>query len=120
MNVAQLTTALVLAQTCGGSSTPDPILGGGFSCSEYQRMLDLDIEYGSTCSTDDECTEILDGTGCGCVTSNLIANSDFDTGWFYETLDEARSYSCDITFDTACDCDESLEPTCSFARCTWQ
>ena len=86
----------------------------------YQLVLDQGIEYGSTCSTDDACSEILDGTGCGCVTSNLIVNSDFGTEWFDEMIDEAKSYSCDITFDTACDRDESLEATCSFARCTWQ
>ena len=120
MNAAQLTTALVLAQTCGGSSAPAPTTESGWSCEDYQMMLDVEVRYGSECETDDECTEILDGTGCGCETSNLVMAEGFDSDWFYDTLDEARSYECDIDFDTVCDCDATLEPTCSSGRCTWQ
>ena len=40
MNAAQLTTALVLAQTCGGSSAPAPTTESGWSaCAEVGGTL---------------------------------------------------------------------------------
>ena len=121
MNAAQITTAaLFFTQTCGGGSSSEPTTEGGWTCSEYQLMLDVELDYGSTCTIDEECTQVLDGTGCGCESADRVVRGDFDASWFYELKDEADGYECSIDFESACVCDAGLEPACISGRCGWQ
>ena len=81
MNAAQLTTALVFAQTCGGGSSPSPAtdeVESTWSCDEYQIMLEVETRYGGGCETDDECTVILDGTGDDCESTNETKDNPKD------------------------------------------
>ena len=123
MNAAQLTTALVFAQTCGGGSTPAPSTDSPESVMVLRRIPDhaeVETRYGGGCETDDECTVVLDGTGDDCESTNLPMADDFDTEWFYATWDEARSFSCEIEFETSGVCDPTLEPTCAEGKCAWR
>ena len=107
-------------QMCGNPSTSSTPTSTGYSCSDYQIMLDVEVLLAEECVTDSDCDQILDGTGCGCATDDLIANNDFDTTYFYDLYDEALGESCSIDFATTCECDPTAQPVCNAGTCGWQ
>ena len=92
----------------------------GFSCWDYETMLEVEAEIASECTTDSDCDQVIDGTGCGCATDDLIANSSYDLTSFYDLYDEALGESCSIDFGTSCDCNPSATPVCAAGQCAWQ
>ena len=104
----------------GGSSGSSSSSTGAFSCEDYQLMMDVEVELATECSTDDECTQVLSGSGCGCSTDDVIANGDFDTTYLFDLWDEAEAATCELDFDTTCDCDSSAQPTCVSGHCAWR
>ena len=111
----------LMSGTCdGGSSSSDQSSSGAFSCSDYQLMLDVEVELATECSTDEECTQELAGTGCGCATDDVVANGDFDTSYLFELWDEAEDAGCSMDFDTSCDCESDAEPACVSGHCAWR
>ena len=107
-------------QMCGTDPDRDVPTSTGYSCNDYQIMLDVETYIAQECNTDADCTQPLDGTGCGCSTDDLIANDRYEADYFYEMYDEALGESCTIEFDTSCDCDSSAVPSCEFGTCVWR
>ncbi len=91
-----------------------------FSCWEYELMLDVESQLATECSADNQCGQVMTGTGCGCMTDNLVANHNFYLGHFYDLLDEAITAGCSPDFDTPCDCAPAATPVCRNNRCVWQ
>ena len=124
MNIVA-TTGLGLGMTmqmCGDTSssyTPSSS-STGFSCADYEIMLDVEVELAQECTMDSECTQVLDGTGCGCETDDLIANQAFDTTYFYDLRDEALDQSCTVDFGTTCECNPIATPVCQAGTCAWE
>ena len=109
-----------LISMCGTSSSsseePTP---SGWTCSEYQIMLDVEVSLAEECNVDSECQQVLSGTGVGCATDDLIANTSYNTNYFYDLYDEAVGYGCSIDFDTSGECDPDAEPACNGGTCGW-
>ena len=101
------------------SSDADEPTATGFSCNDYQIMLDVEATLAQECTSDAQCQQVLTGTGCGCETDDLIANTSFDTSYFFDLYDEALTQSCSIDFGTSCDCDASAAPICDAGSCRW-
>jgi len=100
--------------------------GGGSSdnefqmtCYEYSLMLNLEADAAGTCSYDEQCGQVLTGTG-DCSTDDRIANNSEDMNWFFDTLEEAEAAGCNIDFGTSGRCDPSAEPVCRFSQCGWE
>ena len=47
------------------SSTSEQVQQSGFTCSDYQLMVDVEFELLDECSSDDQCEQYLDGMDCG-------------------------------------------------------
>ena len=107
-------------QMCGGGASGGAGTSTGFSCDDYQLMLDVEVRIASECDVDEDCQQVLDGTGCGCPTDDLVVNSDFDPTYFFDTWDEALGEACPIEFETTCDCDASAIPRCQSGSCVWR
>ena len=123
MNIVA-TTGLGLGltmQMCGSSSsgTSSTPTSTGYSCRDYQIILDVEVLVAEECTTDADCDQVLDGTGCGCPTDDLIVSGDYDSDYFYEMLDEAVAESCSIDFATTCECDPTAKPVCYAGTCEW-
>ena len=64
---------------------------------------------------------VLDGTGCGCESDDVIVRDDYTyADWVYSMKEEAESYGCSIDIGNDCACEEGLEPVCYFGQCAWQ
>ena len=107
-------------QMCGTDTSIDVPTSTGFTCNDYQLMLDVETYVAEECTISADCNQILDDTGCGCATDDLIANSSYNANHFYDLYDEAIGESCTIDFDTACDCDSSAVPACEAGICVWR
>ena len=90
------------------------------SCYEYSLMLNLEVDAAGTCSYDDECGQVLTGTGNGCSTDDRIANNSENMNWFFDMLEEAEAAGCNIDFGTSGRCDPNAEPVCRFSQCGWE
>lgn len=114
---------LSMFSTCNNSSTSSNSSNNptstGFSCWDYEIMLDVEVKLAQECTTDSECQQVLTGTGCGCETDDLVANTSFDTSYFFDLYDEALTQNCSIDFGTSCDCDASATPSCYAGSCRW-
>jgi len=112
---------LLIQELVPPMSYPDePSESGRFSCWEYDLMLDVEGQLATECSSDNQCGQVMTGTGCGCMTDNLIANHGFYLGHFYDLLEEAREAGCNPDFDTPCDCAPAATPVCRANRCVWE
>ena len=108
-------------QMCGDStSTYEAPTSTGLSCRDYQIILDVEVLVAEECVTDSDCDQVLDGTGCGCATDDLIVAADYDSEYFYEMWDQAVGESCEIEFATTCECNPSAQPVCNAGICEWQ
>ena len=127
MSQVQIAAVLTLVQTCGGgSSTPEPATSTGYTCSDYELMLNIEAEMAADCSTDADCDQVLSGTGPeACETDDFIVAADYDPTWFYDTWEEAENEGCTIEFETPDECNPGATPVClpvgsyPASRCQW-
>ncbi|MBM4365477.1 MAG: hypothetical protein FJ102_04630 [Deltaproteobacteria bacterium] len=110
---------MLIANCGGGGSTAEPE-SFDTTCEDYQIMLDVEVVLARECTASSQCTQVLGGTGCGCDTDDVIANSSFDANYLYDLLDESRAAGCTVSTGTSCACDAGAEPACVGGRCTWR
>ena len=91
-----------------------------FGCNDYSIMLGVEANLATQCVTDSQCGQVIQGTGCGCMTDNLIANHNFDLSYLYELLDESEAAGCTMNLGTPCDCNGGVVPVCRAGRCVWE
>ena len=119
MSQVQIATLFTLVQTCGGGSAPEPATSTGLTCSDYQIMLKVEMIVGRECVGDAECDQVIEGTGVGCETDDIITSNEYDPSYFYDLLEEAEGEGCTITFETSGECDPMAEPACVSGMCSW-
>ncbi len=108
----------LLACDPSGSSTSSS--SGTFSCDDYTLMLDVELILAQECTTDSQCGQILSGTGCGCETDDIVANSAFDTTYLYDLYDEAAAAGCSYSAPTTCACPAATGTSCDAGTCAWR
>ncbi|MBM76401.1 MAG: hypothetical protein CMK59_13430 [Proteobacteria bacterium] len=64
-----------LSMCQSGSSEIQNPTPSGFSCSDYQLMIDVELQSLQSCSTTQECSQPLDGFGCGCDSDTPLLNT---------------------------------------------
>ena len=109
-------SSMGLCQSNPPASEPTP---GGFTCGEYQLMIDVEFGVLQECSNHAECTQLLDGFGSGCESDTPIINASADPSFIYEMRDEAESYGCSIDLPTSGFCAEDAEAVCQAGVCGW-
>lgn len=95
------------------SSQNDPF---AFSCSDYQIMVDVEVEILQECSTDAQCEQVLENNSCdgGAISSN----PNIDPSYFFELVDEAEAAGCNVEIVAECG-DSDSTPTCHYGTCGW-
>ena len=102
---------------CGSnSSPPQQELPSGFTCWDYQIMMDVELDILDECSYDEQCTQHLDGMNCG---GNITSNINYDPSYLYDLYDEAILYGCNIVIDAECNNAENATAYCNAGRCEW-
>ncbi len=56
----------------------------GLECSDYQYMIDIELLFVQSCETDSECSQPLDGFGCGCETDFPLLNGEAHSDFIYQ------------------------------------
>ena len=111
----------VFVALCGGSS-PDlseDRTSSGFSCTEYNIMIRVEVLLGRECDVDAQCSQIV-SVDDACSTADRIVRGDFDTTYLCELIDEAEGEGCTVVYPGHTgDCDPEAEPVCEMGACTW-
>ena len=120
--IAALALALVPVCSSGSafSGSEHTPTASGYSCWDYQKMIDVEVILATECTSNSECSQILYGTGVGCSTDDIIGNYNYDTSYFFDMWDEAVGYGCAIEFDTSGDCSPTASAVCSSGVCGWE
>ena len=87
------------------------------TCDEAEAALDIALDRIQSCTTDDQCGQVLTGTSCGC-TRDLVARLDADTTRFYELLEFPGDLDCG-GFVSTCDCPPTDGFACVEGTCSW-
>ena len=97
------------------TTTSDPY---SFSCSDYQIMIDVELEIAPECTSVADCTQILLEGDLECEANSIVANSNYDSTYFFELLEEADGAGCDIDIVFPQDC--SADVACQNSVCAWR
>ena len=112
---------LALVAVCGGS-TPEPVdtpTSTGFSCSDYNLMIKVELLVGRECVVDEECTQIIP-VDESCRTADRVVRADFDAVYLLDFIEEAEGEGCTVVYPgRRGDCDPDAEPVCEMGGCTW-
>ena len=100
--------------TGGGDTEPEPTLE---TCDEVDTALGDESARIRSCTTAEECGQVLTGTSCGC-TRDLVARNDADTTEFYELMALQVELECGGMIST-CDCPPAIGYDCVSNSCTW-
>ena len=117
-------TAILIMSTlsfCGDStSSNDTPTSSGFSCEDYQIMLDVEIELATECSSSSQCQQVLVEGDLECEANSIVGNVNFDSNYFFDLYDEAIAVGCtNLSFPMNQECSDT-EIACINAECTWQ
>ena len=105
---------------CDPSGSTDEETSTGFTCSDYELMLDVELTLAQECTADSQCGQVMSGTGCGCESDDIVANSSFDTTYYYDLYDEAVAEGCSYAAATSCSCFAATETWCNAGTCDWR
>jgi len=108
-----------MVQMCGGAPSSEPVGPYGFSCDDYQLMIDVELDIGQGCNTDADCTQDLISGDAACPSNTVVVNDDYNTTYFYDLYDEAIDAGCAIELDINQDC-SATDLVCWNAQCTWR
>ena len=114
--------AMVFVAVCGGSPSPypdDPPTSTGIRCSDYQLMIDVEIDIANDCSFDSQCDQVIP-VDDACTTADKVVNIDYDLEHLLSLIEEAEGVGCSINFGARGDCDSTAGAACSSGSCRWQ
>ena len=109
-------SSMSLCQSNPSTSEPTP---SGWSCKDYQIIIDVELRMLQDCSDNTECTQLLDGFGSDCESDTPIVNAEADTSYIYDMVEEAEGYGCSIDIATSGFCSEDAEAVCQAGVCGW-
>ena len=104
---------------CQSSSSPSEPTPSGWTCEDYQLMIDVEFEVLQACSDNAECTQVLDGLGGDCESDTPIVNAEANASYIYDMVEEAEGYGCSIDIATSGFCSEDAEAVCQAGVCGW-
>lgn len=119
MTRAALLLALSGAAPMCGSGSEAPVTPSGFTCGDYQLMVDVELELGRTCDADAECVQPVLETAGGCASASVLLRGDFDAEYLLGLVEEADAYGCPLDLPVEDDCGADA-PTCDAGRCGWE
>ncbi|MBK8256964.1 MAG: hypothetical protein IPK82_30355 [Polyangiaceae bacterium] len=86
--------------TTGTGTTTKP---NHTNCDDLIADFAAETKAIRSCTSNDQCGQVLQGTSCGC-TRDWVARLDADTTYFYQLITEAGELQCDIGLFSTCDC----------------
>jgi len=99
---------------CEICSCNEPVDTCGPIVNDYQTEL-AEI---MSCTSDDQCGQVLAGTSCGC-TRNLVARLDADLADLEEIRAKAEANECSLGGISTCDCPAADGFVCNDGTCGW-
>ena len=100
---------------CNNSNNTTPTQTG-FSCEEYEIMLDVEAELAQDCTDSSECTQVLFEDTC--ESNSLLTNASFDTEYLFDLYEEGTNAGCELALPINTDCSKET-PTCIQSQCRW-
>ena len=110
-----IVTTMSLCTQSRPSSTPT---ASGFSCDDYEIMIDVEIRLSRKCTVDSDCDQVLFEGDLECEPNALVGIADFDSIYLYDLYDEATLMGCtiDLPINNSCSQDEM---GCVSGSCAW-
>ena len=119
--VETVALSFMLMGSCGGGgdTAADPSTTD-IACSDYQLMIDVELDYGDSCVVDEQCDQVIPDTGVGCDTDDVVVRYDYNASYVLGFIDDAEAAGCTVEFDTTGYCPIDGEPACIYGRCGWE
>ena len=112
-------TALAIGQLALCAPANEEATPSGFTCSDYQIMIDVELAILQECDSDSDCDQLLDGGYTDCLDNPPLLNKNLSSEYMYELLEEADTYGCSIALKSNDVCDSSAHAACSSGSCSW-
>lgn len=121
MTSVQLSVATVFVPMCFAEPVHerDSLALSGFSCSDYQLIVELELGAAGECAADTDCGQVLEGEGCDCEGGNAVMRTEYNPSWLYGVLEEAEALECTVDLGERCDCEPNAELACIDGQCGW-
>ena len=114
---SQMAAIGLMVQMCGSTAPNTNTEATGYSCNDYQIMINVEMILARECGVDSECTQVLAEETCG--SNSVITNADYESDYFYELLEGAEAIGCEIDLPRNEDCSVSAA-VCDVGVCRWQ
>ena len=88
------------------------------SCEEIEPALAAETAEILSCTSDDQCGQVLAGTSCGC-TRNMVARLDADISEWESLREDFFAQECGFGPISTCDCPLVDGFACIEGSCTW-
>jgi hypothetical protein len=103
----------------GGSAGSAGVGGSDFpSCEDARKAFDEELASIQSCTADDQCGQVLEGTSCGC-TRNLVARRDADATRLHALKAVKVDDEVCNALGSSCDCPATNGFACTEGRCGW-
>lgn len=121
MTSVQLSVATVFVPMCLAEPVHerDSMSLNGFSCSDYQLIVELELSAAGECEVDSDCGQVLQDEECVCEYGNAVVRTEYNPSWLYGILDEADVLECTVELGEQCDCDADADMACVEGQCGW-
>lgn len=109
-------TTMSMCSQNNESSEPTPF---GFTCEDYDIMINVELRLARSCSTVDDCQQVLFAGDLACEPNSIVGHVDFNSNYLYELMDEAIQTGCPVELPIPQDCSDTAL-ACVNDMCTWQ
>ena len=118
MSSLQQFVVITTLSFCNNGQSQAPASSTGFSCDDYEIMMDVEIRLAQSCTEDSECNQILFEGEQICESNSVLGSEYFDSEYLFDLYDEAIAEGCSLTLPMNTDCSNST-PSCSQSKCVW-
>ena len=118
MSTLQQILVITTLSFCNNSQTQAPETTTGFTCSDYEIMMDVELRLAQSCTENTECTQVLFEGEESCESNSLLGSEYFDSEYLFDLYDEAITEGCSIDLPVNTDCSNTT-PACVQSRCVW-
>lgn len=86
-------------------------------CQDAEAELQNEVDHITSCESDDQCGQVLQGSSCGC-TRNVVARIDAQTTEYAARVQSLADLGCG-GMASICDCPPADGYVCKEGRCAW-
>ena len=118
MSTLQQILVITTLSFCNNSQSQAPETNTGFTCNDYEIMMDVELRLAQSCTENVECTQVLFEGDQSCESNSVLGSEYFDSEYLFDLYDEAIAEGCSIDLPMNTECSNTT-PACVQSKCVW-